>query len=111
MHAPVIRLLVDCPDRAGIVAAVAGFLRDHGANIVRSDQHSTDPRDGTLFMRMEVTSDVPVAELEREFVAVADEFAMVWRMWPAARRRRVALLVSRQEHCLLDLLWRWRRGE
>jgi formyltetrahydrofolate deformylase len=107
----VIRLLVDCPDRAGIVAAVAGFLRDHGANIVRSDQHSTDPSGGTLFMRMEFTSPVPVDDLEGEFASVAEEFAMSWRMWPASRRRRLAVLVSRQEHCLLDLLWRWRRGE
>jgi formyltetrahydrofolate deformylase len=107
----VIRLLVDCADRSGIVAAVAGFLRDRGANIVRSDQHSTDPSGGRLFMRMEFTSAIDVAELERDFAPVAEEFEMRWRMWAADRRRRLAILVSKQEHCLLDLLWRWRRGE
>jgi formyltetrahydrofolate deformylase len=116
MTAPQItRLLIACADQPGIVAAVSSFLREAGANIVRSDQHSTDPLGGAFFMRMEFALDLDQtarAELERRFgVEVGDPFAMEWRMWDAARRKRVAVLVSRYDHCLLDLLWRWRRGE
>jgi formyltetrahydrofolate deformylase len=108
---PHLRLLVSCADRPGIVAAVAGFLSEQGANIVRSDQHTSDPEGGAFFLRMEL--DVPDAEgTERRFgEAVADRFGMTWRMWDAARAKRLAVLLSREEHCLLELLWRWRRGE
>ena len=104
------RLLIACPDRPGIVAAVAGFLHARGANIVASDQHSTDPRGGTLFMRMAFVGDDDGlgAAFGRE---VAEPFAMEWTLWPGARRKRMAILVSREDHCLLDLLWRRRRGE
>jgi formyltetrahydrofolate deformylase len=109
------RLLVSCPDRPGIVAAVSGFLFDHGANIVSSDQHSTDPEGGRFFMRMEFSTaglDVAGADLADAFGAeVAERFAMRWRMTHPGERKRVAILASRHEHCLLDLLWRWRRGE
>ncbi|HEX8103436.1 MAG TPA: formyltetrahydrofolate deformylase [Solirubrobacteraceae bacterium] len=107
------RLLITCPDRPGVVAAVAGFLFERGANVVASDQHSTDPAGGTFFMRMEFTLPAGTDEdFERDFAgAVAERFDMEWRFWPAGRRKRVAILVSREEHCLLDLLWRHRRGE
>jgi formyltetrahydrofolate deformylase len=106
------RLLISCPDRHGIVAAVSGFLAARGANIVSSDQHSTDPEGGAFFMRMAFTIDA----LGKDFVAafaeeVADRFSMDWRVDDAARPKRVAVLVSREDHCLLDLLWRWRRRE
>jgi formyltetrahydrofolate deformylase len=106
------RLLISCPDRHGIVAAVSGFLADRGANIVSSAQHSTDPEGGAFFMRMAFTIDA----LNEDFVAafaeeVAERFSMDWRVDDAGRPKRVALLVSREDHCLLDLLWRWRRGE
>ena len=109
------RLLVSCPDRPGIVAAVSSFLFRHGANIVSSDQHSTDPAGGRFLMRMEFSSsslDLGRDELAKAFASeVAEEFGMQWRISHADERKRVALLVSREEHCLLDLLWRWRRGE
>jgi formyltetrahydrofolate deformylase len=107
------RLLVSCPDRPGIVAGAAGFLRDAGNNIVSSQQHSTDPEGGEFFMRMEFAPDgVPQGELERRFAAeVGEPFAMDWRMWDTSRRKRMAILVSKYDHCLLDLLWRWRRGQ
>ncbi len=109
------RLLIDCADRPGIVAAVSGLLTDVGANIVRSDQHTTDPRGGAFFMRMEFDLELSAssrAQLEARFAAeVAEPMGMSWRMWDAARRKRVAILVSRREHCLLDLLWRWRQGQ
>jgi formyltetrahydrofolate deformylase len=109
------RLLISCPDRPGIVAAVSSFLFRHGANIVSSDQHSTDPEGGRFFMRMEFST--AGMALDRDELAdafrldVADRFDMRWRISHADQRKRVAVLVSRYEHCLLDLLWRSRRGE
>jgi formyltetrahydrofolate deformylase len=106
------RLLISCADRPGIVAAVSTFLAGLGANIVQSDQYSTDPEGGEFFMRVEflVPSD-RLGEVEEGFPAVGDPFGMEWSLWHPGRRKRVALMVSRYEHCLLDLLWRWRRGE
>jgi formyltetrahydrofolate deformylase len=109
------RLLVSCPDRHGIVAAVSGFLSESDANILSADQHSTDPEGGTLFMRMEFRIErlgERRDELERAFAErVAKPFAMDWRFAYASERPRLALLASRDDHCLLDLLWRRRRGE
>jgi formyltetrahydrofolate deformylase len=109
-----IRLVVTCPDVPGIVAAVAGFLFDRGANITDSAQHSTDPVEGTFLMRMEFSLpgfDTDRAEVEEAFAReVAARFGMDWR-FSVGSRRPVAILVSRTDHCLLDLLWRWRRGE
>ena len=109
------RLLVSCPDRHGIVAAVAGLLSELGANIVASDQHSTDPEGGRFFLRMEFHLpglDGAREELERRFDEEIDaQFAMTWRLSYPSVPKRLALLVSRRDHCLLDLLWRWRRGD
>lgn len=108
-----LRLLISCPDQPGIVAAVSRFLFTAGANIVRSDQYSTDPEGGMFFLRMEFT--LPGAGREgfaEQFgLKVAEPFGMTWRLWDSARRKRVAVLVSRYDHCLQDLLWRWRRDE
>ena len=101
------RLLVTCPDRPGIVAAVAGFLHRTGANITSSAQHSTDPSGGRFLMRMEFEHEGPLDSFEE----VAREFEMEYRFADAAVPKRVAILVSREEHCLLDLLWRRRSGE
>jgi len=124
MHAPELapahgpqhtaRLLISCPDGPGIVAAVSGFLFDAGANIVSSDQYSTHPEHGTFFMRS--TFYLPHVERDRgsfeaALGALADRFAMSWRVSYASDRRRVALMASRADHCLLDLLWRTSRGE
>src|SRR4051794_20187380 len=109
------RLLVSCPDRPGIVAAVSRFLFERGANIVSSDPHSTDPHDGTFYLRVAFTVDglaVSGTELAETFARdVAEPFAMTWRLRYVADVPRVAIMVSREDHCLLDLLWRWRRGE
>jgi formyltetrahydrofolate deformylase len=108
-----LRILIACPDRPGIIAAVSRFLYERDANIVRSDQFSTDPVGGEFFLRMEFT--LPVAkraELAEEFgLSVASRFDMSWRLWDASRPKRIAILVSRYDHCLQELLWRWRRGE
>ncbi len=108
------RLLISCPDRPGIVAAVSRFLAERGANILSSDQHSTDPEGGMFFMRMEFRLDGLAgarAGLERDFESVAQPFAMEWRLSYTAERKRMAIFASRLDHCLLDLLWRRRRGE
>jgi formyltetrahydrofolate deformylase len=109
----VLRLLISCPDQPGIISSVSGFLFDAGANIVRSDQYSSDPEGGTFFLRMEFTlPEESRAGLEERFSdSVAGRLGMTWRLWDAAQRKRLAILVSREDHCLLDLLWRWRRGE
>jgi formyltetrahydrofolate deformylase len=108
------RLLISCADRAGIVSAVSGFLFEAGANIVRSDQYTTNPEGGEFFMRMEYFLPMSASEreaLESDFrTKVAEPFEMGWRMWDTTHRKRVGILVSREEHCLLDLMWRWRRG-
>jgi len=107
------RLLVSCPDGPGIVSAVSRFLFEAGANIVTSNQHTSDPEGGDFFLRMEFTL-APGARggfAERFGLAVAEPFDMTWRLWDAAERKRVAILVSKSEHCLLDLLWRARRDE
>ena len=109
------RLLISCPDKPGIVAAVSGFLHRHGANIISSQQHSTDPEGGRFFMRMEFSK--TAMELGREELATAfgldvgDRFGMHWDITHEDERKRMAILVSKPDHCLLDLLWRWRRGE
>jgi formyltetrahydrofolate deformylase len=109
------RLLVSCRDRPGVVAAIATFLRDRGANIMASDQHTTDPEGGAFFMRTEFHLDgleSAAGELERDFATdVAGPLRLDWRLAYAAHRKRVAVLVSRQDHCIAELLWRWRRGE
>jgi len=114
MPVPITRLLVTCPDRPGIVAAVSRFLYEAGANIVRSDQYTSDPEGGTFFLRMEFAlANGPARDglAERFGLAVAQRFDMTWRLWNAGEPKRLAVLVSRHDHCLLDLLWRWRRGE
>lgn len=108
-----LRLLISCPDGPGIISAVSTFLFEAGANIVRSDQYSTDPEGGTFFLRMEFTlPEVAQKDLDERFrAAVGERLNMRWRFWDASRRKRMAILVSLEDHCLLDLLWRWQRQE
>jgi formyltetrahydrofolate deformylase len=109
---PTARLLIRCPDRPGIVAAISSFLHGRGANIVHSDQHSTDPEGGRFFMRMVFTVHEPLEDLVGAFAReVAGELGGEWRIADAGRPKRMAVAVSREDHCLLDLLWRHRRGE
>jgi formyltetrahydrofolate deformylase len=109
-----LRLLVSCEDQSGIVAAITTFLCDRGANIVQSDQYSTDPEGGRFFMRVVFHLGTPTdLDALREAFAtrVAAPFAMDFRLHDAAVPKRVAIMVSRYDHVLLDLLWRTRRGE
>jgi formyltetrahydrofolate deformylase len=109
------RLLIDCADQPGIVAAVSGFLFEQGANIVSSHQYSSDPTGGRFYLRTEFFLE-ELAEDRESFrdsfhEKVAQRFAMEWEIRYWGERQRVAILVSRYDHCLVDMLWRWRRGE
>src|SRR5688572_4944368 len=106
-------LLVSCPDRRGIVAALAQVLYGHGANILDSDQH-TDSEAGLFFQRLrfdlaELMTDR--VALERSIQELAERFAMRYRLLYSARRKRLAIFVSKYDHCLYDLLLRQRAGE
>ena len=109
------RLVISCPDRPGIVSKVSTFLHRAGANIVASDQYSTDPTDGRFFMRVEFHLPAlgdRLAALDGDFAEqVAGPLDAEFRLRIAATPTRVAVFVSRYDHCLLDLLWRARRGE
>lgn len=108
------RLLISCPDRPGIVAAVSRFLYEHGANIVHSDQHSTDPAGGRFFMRIEFhlpDLDARGPSLEKDFAAVAEGFQMRWWLSYASRLKRIAIFVSKADHCLYELLWQKKAGD
>ena len=110
--APTSRLLLVCSDQPGLIAAVSGFLADAGLNIVDADQHSSD--EGRFFMRM-VFEPAPAEEragLYRRFEEeVSGPLGMDHRFAESSERKRIAIMVSREDHCLSDLLWRWRSGE
>ncbi len=111
--APTFTLTGSCPDRIGIVAAVSQFIADRGGWIVESSQHS-DSASKRFFMRHVVSMHALSGSLEtltREFEAVAERFRMSWSIRPSTERRRVVLMASRLDHCLADLLYRWRAGE
>jgi formyltetrahydrofolate deformylase len=109
---PTSRLLLACPDQPGLIAAVSGFLAEAGRNIVDADQHSS--REGRFFMRM-AFDPAPAEEREALYRRFAEEIAaplkMEHRFAESSERKRVAIMVSREDHCLSDLLWRWRSDE
>ena len=107
-------MLLNCPDRPGVIAAVSTFLTGAGANIIALDQHSTEPEGGTFLQRTVFhLPGLAAAQpgLEREFASIAQEFAIDYRFADASSPKRVAIMASTADHCLLDLLWRNRRGE
>ena len=100
------RLIVSCPDRPGIIAAVSTALAATGANIVASDQHSTDPEGGDFFLRMEFHLGGFArrrAEIEQRIGELAGQLELDWRLTAAEERKRVALFASRPEHCFMNL--------
>ncbi len=109
------RLLIRCPDRPGIVSAVSTFFYNHGANITDLDQHSSEAEGGTFFMRLEFQT--PHIDVSRDVLrnafqkAVADKHDMKWHIAYAADRKKMALLVSKYDHALMELLWQVRRGD
>ncbi len=102
-------LSLSCPDGPGIVHAVSGELAEHGGNITESQQFG-DADTGLFFMRVEVTSPAPRADIEGAIEALATRFSMTWRLDQAGRRMRTVVLVSKAAHCINDLLFREREG-
>jgi formyltetrahydrofolate deformylase len=106
-------LTITCPDRIGIVAAVTGFIAGHGGSVLEAAQHG-DLTTGLFFLRVEVTAEsLPfgVDELRTLFEPLAVTFSMEWRIHDTDVPVRVVLLVSREDHCLADLLYQWRSGD
>ena len=108
------RLVVTCPDRPGIVAAISRVLYEQGANIVHADQHSTAQGSGQFYLRVELRLpdlEARAPALEAALRPVAGAFEMAWRLAFASRPKRLAIFVSRAEHALLELLWAERAGD
>jgi formyltetrahydrofolate deformylase len=98
-------LSLSCPDRPGIVHAVAGLLASHGGNITESQQFG-DPLTGLFFMRVQVETAADEAVLRAALAALATDFSMTWQLDVAGRRMRTVVMVSTAAHCLHDLLFR-----
>ncbi len=106
-------LIISCPDRSGIIAAVSGFIARHNGWIVEASYH-TDLETQRFFMRQEMLANSLPFELDEfitRFSELASKFDMDWRISDSAKKKRVVILVSKQDHCLNDLLHRWRSGE
>jgi formyltetrahydrofolate deformylase len=106
-------LTLSCPDRPGIVSAVSTFLAQNGQNILDAQQFD-DIETQKFFMRVVFTAAdlaVELSALQTGFTAIAQRFAMEWQMRDRAAKRRVMLLASKFDHCLVDILYRWRTGE
>jgi formyltetrahydrofolate deformylase len=106
-------LTISCPDQVGIVAEVSRFIAERGGWILEANHHA-DREHGRFFMRNAIlASSLPegIGRFAREFEPIARRMGMHWRLSDSAEPRRVAILVSRLDHCLVDLLYRWRAGE
>ena len=108
---PTATLLIDCPDQKGLIARVSNLLYSHGANIIHADQHQ-DHEAGLFFMRVEWALDgFDVERFRSEFVKLASQLEMNWRLELSRDTPRVAIFVSQYLHCLIDLLYRKQGGE
>jgi formyltetrahydrofolate deformylase len=108
---PTTVLLISCPDKRGIVAGVAGFVYEHGGNVVDADQHS-DLESGQFFMRIEFSDyDAPPEQIREELRPLVERHEMQLDVRRSYERKRVAIFVSKVDHCLVDLLWRQGGGE
>ncbi|MBS4217320.1 formyltetrahydrofolate deformylase [Bacillus sp. FJAT-49711] len=108
------RLLIKCPDQPGIVSAVSTFLMNNGANIIESSQYSADPDGGNFFIRMEFSC--PELhnrrnEMEQSFLEIATKFKMDFEFRYVSDIKKTAIFVSKELHCLMELLWEWQNGD
>ncbi|WP_174874963.1 formyltetrahydrofolate deformylase [Vogesella oryzae] len=106
-------LLISCPDSQGLVAAIANFLLTYNANILHADQHQ-DPVEGLFLMRVQWDLQgfsLPMENFAAAFAPIAEKYQMQWEVSLSVRKPRMAIFVSKYEHCLVDLLHRWRIGE
>lgn len=107
------RLLISCPDQPGIVAQVSQALFSIGANITESAQHTTNPSGGVFFMRIAfiMPTDVDLdTAIGKAMEPVVNRFSIAWTLSVSSRRKRVAIFASKEDHCLLELLWQHRTG-
>jgi formyltetrahydrofolate deformylase len=106
-------LLISCPDQKGLVAAVSDFIFRHGGNILHTDEH-TDADSAWFLMRVEFDPagfDLPLDDVAAEFGPIARKFEMDWRLAQPGERKKMAIMVSKYDHCLVDLLYRHKIGE
>jgi formyltetrahydrofolate deformylase len=106
-------LLISCPDRKGEVATIADFIYRHNGNILHANEHA-DEESGLFLMRVEFDPegfDIDLADFGKHFAPVAEKFSMKWRLAQSAQRQRMIILVSKYDHCLVDLLYRHKSGE
>ena len=107
-----LRLLISCPDKKGLIAAISSFIAMHDGNILSADQYVSDS--GTFFKRLEIEGEgfgLGRDEFAGAFAPLARRHRMEWRVSHTDTPKRMAILVSRYDHCLIDLLWRWDSGE
>ncbi|ALC87757.1 formyltetrahydrofolate deformylase [Bacillus sp. FJAT-22090] len=108
------RLLVKCPDKPGIVSVLSTFLHNHDSNIIESSQYSSDPENGTFFIRIEYHCDhltEKSANMEKDFEEIAATHSMDYEFAYPNERKRSAIFVSKEPHCLMELLWEWQNGD
>ena len=113
-HENIGRLVVKCPDKPGIVSVLSTFLHNQNANIVESSQYSSDPENGTFFIRIEFHCEnllAQSAQIEKEFEGIANNHSMDFQFTYANERQRSAIFVSKEPHCLVELLWEWQNGD
>ena len=106
-------LLISCPDRKGEVATIADFVYRHNGNILHADEHA-DEESGLFLMRVEFDPkdfDIDLADFGKHFSPVAEAFQMTWQLAQSSLRQRMIILVSKYDHCLVDLLYRHKSGE
>jgi len=106
-------LLISCPDRRGIVAAMANFVFEHGGNILHADEHA-DEESNLFLMRVEFDPsgfDIPLDEITKHFAPIEQKFEMNWRLARSDHRPKMIILVSKYDHCMVDLLYRHHSGE
>lgn len=108
------RLLVKCPDKPGIVSVISTFLHSHDSNIIESSQYSSDPENGTFFIRIEYHCEKLLEkkqQMEKDFQGIAASYSMDYSFNYRVERKRSAIFVSKEPHCLVELLWEWRNGD
>ncbi|MED3563550.1 formyltetrahydrofolate deformylase [Bacillus xiapuensis] len=108
------RLLVSCPDQPGIVSAISQFLFSYNANIIESSQYSTNPEGGEFFIRIEFECPLlkeKANEMKEQFIEIANKFSMKWTLTPVFKVKKTAIFVSKELHCLLELIWELQAGD
>ncbi|MBE3102719.1 MAG: formyltetrahydrofolate deformylase [Bacilli bacterium] len=107
-------LLVRCPDKPGIIAATSRFLFQYNANIIESSQYSTNYESGDFFIRIEFecpSLQDQKEEIKTSFIAIAENFSMAWKMTFPSEMKRTAIFVSKELHCIRELLFEWQSGD